>query len=318
MMSKEASRQPSAQQGAIPMGDSEIHKLAVLIEKYAPHDGRFDLSIPGVYAARFSKPNAELVHTVHQPGMCIVAQGAKEVMLGQNAFECDHAGILVYSVDVPVAARVTQASTSEPYFSLTLDIDPQRLAELVLKAYPHGLPKVPTVSAVYVEQRNPQIISAVIRLMELMAQPGEVNLLAPLVMDEILIRLLRSPLGAAVAQVGIPESSANKVAKAISWIQAHYIEPMRVEDLAEMVHMSASSFHQHFKDVTSMSPLQFQKVLRLQEARRLMLSDAMDVSTTSLKVGYLSNSQFSREYSRYFGTSPAKDISKLRVPSEAV
>lgn len=301
------------------MADSDLQKLRHLIERYAPHDGRFNLSIPGVYASRFSKPNSELVHIVTQPGMCIVAQGTKAVALGQNVYECDESGILVYSVDVPVAARVTEATLSEPYLSLTVDIDPQRLAELVLKAYPRGLPRTQAVNAVYVEQRNPSILNAVIRLMELMAQPGEADLLAPLVLDEIQIRLLRSPLGASVAQVGIPESSANKVAKAISWLQANYSEPMRVEELAEIVHMSTSSFHQHFKDVTSMSPLQFQKVLRLQEARRLMLAEAMDVNAASLRVGYLSVSQFSREYSRHFGTSPTRDITKLREsPTAAI
>ena len=294
-----------------------VNKLVRLIEAYAPHAGRFELSIPGVYATRFSKPNSELAHVVQKPGMCIVVQGAKEVSLGQNMYECDASGILVYSVDVPVAARVAQATSAEPYLSLTLDIDPQRLAELVLKVYPHGLPRTQTSSAVYVEQRNPHITNAVIRLMELMAQPGEAELLAPLVFDEILIRLLRSPLGASVAQVGMPESSANKVAKAISWLQANYAEPMKVEELAEMVHMSTSSFHQHFKDVTSMSPLQFQKVLRLQKARRLMLAEAMDASVASLRVGYLSVSQFSREYSRHFGVSPTKDIAKLREFSVA-
>jgi AraC-like DNA-binding protein len=291
---------------------SEINKLAQLISMYAPHDGRFNLSIPGVYAARFSMPNSELVHTIQKPGMCIVAQGAKAVMLGQTTYECNNSGILVYSVGVPVAARVAKATPTEPYLSLTLDISPQQLAELVLKVYPRGLPRASEVSAVYVEQRNPHLINAAIRLMELMAQSGERDLLAPLVMDEILIRLLRSPLGASVAQVGIPESGANKVAKAISWLQDNFAEPMKVEALAEMVHMSTSSFHQHFKEVTSMSPLQFQKVLRLQEAQRLILSEMVDVNATSLRVGYLSVSQFSREYSRYFGNSPTKDKGKLR------
>ena len=294
-----------------------VHRLARLIEAYAPHDGRFELSIPGVYAIRVSRPNSELVHTVHQPGICIVAQGAKSVMLGQNVYEYDESRMLVYSVDVPIAAQVTRATYSEPYLCLTVDIDPQRFAELVLKAFPHGLPRVQEISAVHVEQRNPKIIDAAVRLLELLAQPREAELIAPLVFDEILIRLLRSPHGAAVAQVGMPESSANKVAKAITWLQANYSEPMKVDELAGMVHMSTSSFHQHFKDVTSMSPLQFQKVLRLQEARRVMLSEMSDVNTASLRVGYLSVSQFSREYSRYFGKSPSKDIPGLREPALA-
>jgi AraC-like DNA-binding protein len=247
--------------------------------------------------------------------MCIVVQGAKAVMLASNVYEYDESRMIVYSVDVPVAAQVTRASISEPYLCIALDIDPQRVAELVLKVYPQGLPKLQEPRAIYVGQNNPKIISAVIRLMELMSQPGEAELLTPLIMDEILIRLLRSPLGAAVAQVSITESSAQKVAKAITWLRFNYVESMKVDELADMVHMSTSSFHQHFKDVTAMSPLQFQKVLRLQEARRLMLSMMMDVSTASLRVGYLSASQFSREYSRFFGESPTKDIANLRDPA---
>ena len=138
------------------------------------------------------------------------------------------------------------------------------------------------------------------------------QLLAPLVVDEILIRLLRSPIGVRVAQMGFAESRVERVAKAISWLRGNFSQPMKVEDLAEMVHMSASSFHEHFKSVTSMSPLHYQKVLRLQEARRLMLSTIVDAGTACQRVGYLSASQFSREYSRFFGNAPTKDIAKLR------
>jgi transcriptional regulator GlxA family with amidase domain len=148
--------------------------------------------------------------------------------------------------------------------------------------------------------------------MECLAHPGDAELLAPLVIDEILIRLLRSPIGVRVAQMGFAESSVQRVAKAISWLRANFPQPMKVEDLAGLVHMSVSSFHEHFKLVTSMSPLHYQKVLRLQEARRLMLSTVMDASSASQRVGYLSASQFSREYSRFFGSAPSKDISRLR------
>ena len=145
-----------------------------------------------------------------------------------------------------------------------------------------------------------------------MAEPGDAELLGPLVIDEILIRLLRSPIGVRVAQIGLAESSVNGIAKAVSWLRANFSQPMKVEELAELAHMSVSSFHQHFKSVTSMSPLQFQKVLRLQEARRLMLSTMTDASTASWHVGYQSASQFSREYSRFFGSAPTKDIARLR------
>jgi len=145
-----------------------------------------------------------------------------------------------------------------------------------------------------------------------MAQPDDLEFIAPLVIDEVLIRLLRSPAGVRVARIGVEDSSANGIAKAVSWLRANYPQPIKVEELAELAHMSVSSFHQHFKSVTSMSPVQYQKVLRLQQARRLMLSTMMDATDASRHVGYLSASQFSREYGRFFGNAPTRDIARLR------
>lgn len=173
-------------------GAPDVAKLARLIGTYAPHDGRFELLIPGIYAIRASRTNTGLVHTLWQPGLCIVAQGAKRVMLGQNVYEYDESRMLVSSVEVPVAAQVTRASRSEPYLCLRLDFDPQRIAELVWKVYPRGLPRVQEIRAVYVEQTNAQIVNAATRLVELMAQPGDAELLASLVIDEILIRCAAS------------------------------------------------------------------------------------------------------------------------------
>jgi AraC-like DNA-binding protein len=253
-----------------------------------------------------------MVHVVQRPALCIIAQGAKRVMLGQEVYEYDASSMMIYSVDLPLASQVTRASHTEPYLSFRLDLDPQRIAELVLKVYPHGLPRVQQIRAVCVTPADPGIFSAATRLVELMAQPDDAELLAPLVIDEILIRLLRSPAGVRVAQIGLEDSGVNGVAKAVSWLRANFSQPVKVEELAELAHMSVSSFHQHFKSVTSMSPLQYQKALRLQEARRLMLSTMMDASTACWHVGYLSASQFSREYGRLFGNAPTKDIARLR------
>lgn len=291
---------------------ADVAKLARLISTYAPHDGRFALQMPGVYAIRASRPHTELVHTVWQPGLCIVAQGAKRVMLGQQVYEYDESRILVAAVEVPIAAQVTRASRAEPYLCLRLDFDPQRITELVWKVYPHGVPQGQDIRALYVGQTNAQMVNAATRLFELMAQPGEAKLLAPLVVDEMLIRLLCGPAGARVAQIGLAESRVQRIAHALSWLRSHFTEPIHVDALAKLVHMSASTFHHHFKAVTSLSPVQYQKVLRLQEARRLMLSMMMDVSIASVQVGYGSVSQFSREYSRFFGSSPSKDIERLR------
>ena len=287
-------------------------KLARLVAAYAPHDGSFDLRIPGLHASRFSRVNKECVHALRVSSLCIVPQGAKAVIVGDEVFEYDASRMIVFSVALPVAAQVTRASHSEPYLSLRLDLDPHKIAELILKVFPLGLPPVQERSAVYITPVDASIVNAATRLMACLSQPGDAELLAPLVMEEILIRLLRSPIGVRVAQMGFAESSVDRVAKAISWLRANFSQPMKVEDLAGLVHMSVSSFHEHFKSVTSMSPLHYQKVLRLQEARRLMLSTMMDASAASQRVGYLSASQFSREYSRFFGSAPTKDIARLR------
>jgi AraC-like DNA-binding protein len=296
---------------AVPT-ESETAKLARLIAAYAPHDGSFELRIPGVHANRFSRTNKECVHALSLPSFCIAAQGVKTVIVGDEVYQYDSSRMIVFSVALPVAAQVTQASHSEPYLSLKLDLDPHKIAELVLKVFPHGLPPAQERKAVYVTPVDESIVNAAARLMDCLGQPGDAELLAPLVIDEILIRLLRSPIGVRIAQMGFAESSVHRVAKAISWLRENFSQPMKVEDLAELVHMSVSSFHEHFKSVTSMSPLHYQKVLRLQEARRLMLSTVMDASGASQRVGYLSASQFSREYSRFFGSAPTKDIAKLR------
>jgi AraC-like DNA-binding protein len=292
--------------------EPDTSNLSRLISAYAPHDGSFKLRIPGLHANRFSRANRECVHTLRLPSLCIAAQGAKAVIVGQEVYEYDASRMLVFSVALPVAAQVTQASNSAPYLSLKLDLDPHQIAELVWKVFPNGLPPVQERSAVYITPIDADIVNAATRLMECLAQPGDSELLAPLVIDEILIRLLRSPIGVHVAQMGFAESSVYRIAKAISWLRANFSQPMKVEDLADLVHMSVSSFHEHFKSVTSMSPLQYQKVMRLQEARRLMLSTMTDAGTASQRVGYLSASQFSREYSRFFGSAPTRDIARLR------
>jgi AraC-like DNA-binding protein len=247
-----------------------------------------------------------------QSALCIVAQGAKSVMIGEEMFEYEAGQIAVYSVDVPVAAQVTRASHAEPYLNLKIDLDAQKVAELAAKVYPNGLPQPREGRAVWVGDANASLVDASTRLLEVMAEPSEAELLAPLIVDEILIRLLRSPMGSRVAQLGHSESSLQRVAKAVSWLRSNFDQPVDVDDLAAIVNMSVSSFHRQFKSVTSMSPLQYQKALRLQEARRLMLTEQLDAGNASRRVGYVSPSQFSREYGRFFGAAPTRDIHRLR------
>jgi len=306
----------ASEEGIAPSAP-DVARLARLIAAYAPHDGSFELRIPGVHAIRRSRPYSELVHAVQHPALCVVAHGAKRVMVGREVYEYDASRMIAFSVDLPVTAQIKRATPAEPYLCFRLDLDRHKIAELVLKVFPHGLPRVPDGRGVFVGRIEATLVAAAVRLLELIGQPGT-ELLAPLVVDEILIRLLLSPIGARVAQIGVAESGVHGITRAVSWLRANFAQPMTVEALARLAHMSASSFHQHFKVVTSMSPLQYQKVLRLQEARRLMLSAMMDAGTASRQVGYVSASQFSREYGRFFGNPPTKDIPRFREAVGAV
>jgi AraC-like DNA-binding protein len=293
-------------------GALALRRMANLLARYAPHDGVFPLRLPGTYALRRARMTSEPVHATLGPSLCIVAQGAKVVMLGSEVLEYDPARMLVFAVDLPISGQVTRASSREPFLGFKLDLDPARVAELAARVYPRGVPKASDNRGLYVGHATDDIIDGVTRLLDLMARPEDADLLGPLVVDEILIRLLRTPIGTRVAQIGEPKSGVHRVAEAVSWIRAHFAQPVTVEEMAASINMSASSFHQRFKAVTTMSPLQYQKVLRLHEARRLMLFQKMDASDACHRVGYLSPSQFSREYARFFGSAPTKDIARLR------
>lgn len=292
--------------------NADLSRLAELLRAFSPFEGPHALRLPGVFSVRRSVVNGELLHGLYEPTLCIVAQGAKTLFMGSDVVVYDASRMLMCSVDLPVSSQVTKASPSEPFLCLKLDFDAQRIAELALRVFPHGLPPVKDQRAVAVADVTPGIVNASVRLLELMADERDAELIGPLVVEEILIRLLRSGLGSRVAQLAHGESNVQRVARAVNWVRGHFDEPLSVEALADMVHMSPSAFHQHFKAVTSLSPLQFQKELRLREARRLMLTAQMDASTASRQVGYQSASQFTREYGRLFGAAPTRDIARLR------
>jgi AraC-like DNA-binding protein len=289
-----------------------IATLAKLIGALAPYDGTVEVRAPGVRIARVSQPNLEPTYYVQRSSLCIVAQGAKVVMIGEDTYGYEAGQMAVYSIDVPMAGRVTRASYSEPYLLLMIDLDAEKLAELALKVYPHGLPEPRDTHSLYVGNADASMIDAATRLLELMAQPVDAELLTPLVRDEILIRLLRSPMGSRVAQIGRSGSNVQRIAKAVSWLRANFDRRVNIDQLSNLVNMSVTSFHRQFKSVTGMSPLRYQKTLRLQEARRLMLAGTLDAGQASRRVGYSSASQFSREYGRFFGSTPTNDVNRLR------
>ncbi|MDR3601573.1 MAG: AraC family transcriptional regulator [Desulfosporosinus sp.] len=295
--------------------DAEMRRLSRLLYTHAPHDGVVTLPISGLYVARYSSVDLDCIKTFYSPSLGIVAQGAKSITVGQETYQLEKSQMMMHPVVLPVAIQATKASQSEPLLTVRLDLNPQRIAELVLKVYPQGLPPVRQWSAGYVVNADVSLVNTVIRLLECLQKPGDVELLGPLIMDEISIRLLRSPIGVHVAEMGFADSGVRQVAEAIAWLRDNFSQSVKVKDLAELTHMSVSSFHDHFKAVTSMTPMQYQKALRLQEARRLMLSRQMDATTACRMVGYVSDSQFSRDYSSFFGDSPKRDI-RLRQQSQ--
>ena len=287
--------------------------LAASLAAHAPHDGRFELAMPGTFAIRLSQPNREPMRATLRPMLCLVAQGAKTIAVGHQVFEYNPSRMLIFSVDLPVAGQVLRASPSEPYLCFRLDLEPFRIAELALRVFPSGVPRPENPLGLYVGDVDKDIVDAAARLVGLMSRPEETRLLGPLLVDEILIRLLRSPVGARVAQIGCDDSGLRRIAKAVAEIRANFSQPLRIEALARMAHMSVSSFHQHFKDVTAMSPLQYQKALRLEQAKQLMLGLSMDAKQAAGEVGYQSASQFTREYARHFGSTPKRDMARLRA-----
>ncbi|MCM5682336.1 AraC family transcriptional regulator [Schlegelella sp. S2-27] len=289
-------------------------ELAARIERQVLQDGVHATAIPGMHLMRSSQ-DVKPVHGVCQPALCLIAQGRKRVLLADEITEYDALHYLCVAHDLPVSGEVIGALPEQPYLSFRLDIDTRELAALMLDIGRPAEPRNGCPRGLFTGMTSSAMLDAVLRLVRLLETPADIPALAPLVIREILYRLLTSEHGWRLAQVATPDSRGQRISRAIAWLQQHYREPLRVEDMARSVHMSVSSLHHQFKAVTAMSPLQYQKQLRLQEARRLMLAEGVDAATAGHRVGYESPSQFSREYARLFGLPPARDIRGLRQPN---
>ena len=289
-----------------------IRELAGLIGQYAEADGIHATAIPRLSLIRSSLPT-EPIHVLHEPAVCFVAQGRKQVMAGQSIYVYDSAKYLVVSVDVPVIGQILEASAEAPYLCLRLDLDPAAVGALMLEAKLPAAEGEQSGQALSLSFVTSELLGTVIRLVRLLAAPRDIPILAPLAEREILYRLLMGDQTSKLRQIALGENKLQQVNRAIGWIKRNFREPFSIDALASEARMSASTLHEHFKAVTSMSPLQYQKQLRLQEARRLILSQSLDAATAGHSVGYESPSQFSREYKRTFGAPPARDIARLRA-----
>ena len=290
---------------------TSIAEIAALIERFTGADGVVRTPIRGLHLSRRSAP-AEPMRGVHEAAFCLIAQGSKRVMLADEIYTYDRSHFLVASVDLPVSGQVVQASVEEPFLGLVLNLDPAEVAEMAAQASLAPPADAATLRGLFVAESGPQMLEAIARLLRLLDTPADIPVLAPLAQRELLYRLLRGEHGWRIAQMVAVQGHSQRVRDAIGWLRAHFSEPLQIEAFARLVNMSPSSLHHHFKAVTAMSPLQFQKQLRLQEARRLLLSEGVDAATAGHRVGYESASQFSREYSRLFGAPPARDLKRLR------
>jgi AraC-like DNA-binding protein len=297
--------------GKAAVATTELAKLASAIARQTTADGTYDTVVPALKLFRSSAPT-DLTAVVYEPALCIVAQGAKELQLAGETYRYDPAHSLLVSVDLPVVSRVVEAAPDRPCLVVAILFDPAVVGELLADdptAPPIGAP-TRGLAVTPVEQ---PLLDAVGRLVNLLDAPRDVVPLAPLVLREITYRVLTGSQGARLCQIASASAPAQRIARAIRWLKDHFAAPLRIEALAKQVRMSPSAFHLHFKAVTALSPLQYQKRLRLLEARRLMLGEGLDAAEAAFRVGYESPSQFSREYRRTFGAPPRRDVAALKV-----
>jgi AraC-like DNA-binding protein len=296
---------------------ADLAELAAVIDRTISRDGIQATPVPRLSLIRVSRPS-EPVHVLHEPAFCLIARGAKEVIVGERMYAYGPGEFLVVSVDLPLIGQVVEASPERPYLALRLDLDPIVLGAVMMEAKMHDPPRADSGSGLMLSRLTPELLDAVLRLARLMTSPSDIPILAPLVEREILYRLLCGEQTSRLRQIAMGDSHFRQVTRAIDWIKRNFTQPFSIQTVAEEARMSPSALHEHFKAVTAMSPLQYQKQLRLQEARRLILLQGKEAAAAGFEVGYESPSQFSREYRRLFGAPPKRDISRLRTSSSVL
>ena len=289
-----------------------LDNLAQAIGKLAQTDGDHTTAIPALTLHR-RKTATEPLHCIYGLGLGIVAQGAKQVTLGENVIEYGAGQSLLTTIDLPVLARVTQANIREPYLGLMLTLDVRSITQFAADMDLSQPARDRSCQPITIEKLDTALVEALLRLVKLLDEPELIPWLAPLIQQEIIARLLKGPHGSQLRHLVTAGSPSQQIAKAVAWLKQNFTLPLHGDELAARARMSPSTFRQHFRTITGMSPLQFQKQLRLQEARQLMLNRNLDAGHAGGLVGYESASQFNREYSRLFGAPPQRDIKRMRL-----
>ncbi len=288
-----------------------LEALAKSIARWTDKGDQYATGIPGLSLHKRNEPS-EPISILYEPRICVVAQGAKRVLLGDDTYVYDAHHFLITSVDLPTVVQVINASPEKPYLGLVLRLDQREMSQLMVDS--NLPPPRPQQSSrgMATGEVTLTLLTAFQRLIDLLDEQKDIPILAPIIQREIFYRLLVGDQGTRLRQMASAGSQSHQIARAIYWLKGNFTRPLRIDDLAAQANMSTSTFHHHFRAMTAMSPLQYQKWLRLYEARRLMLSENQDATTAAFQVGYESPSQFSREYSRLFGAPPLRDITNLR------
>ena len=286
-------------------------ELIELVREFAPADGVHATPIAGLQLLRLAQPGAPLP-ALYEPGLVLVVQGRKVATLGTQRLVYDPLHCLVVGVTMLPVAQVIEASPERPYLCMRLQVDAREIGALVLESAGARADSAP-VAGLQVARTSPELLDAALRLLRLLKTPQDAAVLAPLIQREIFYRVLTGELGARLRELSVTDSHAQRIARAIDLLKQRFAEPLRVEDVAQAAAMSPSAFHQHFKQLTAMSPLQYQKQLRLHHARQLMLGQGLDAAVAGHRVGYESPSQFSREYRRLFGAPPRAEVRQTQA-----
>ncbi len=291
--------------------ENALEALGDRIAKWTRKDERYLTAIPNLMLSRRNEPT-QPTSGMYEPSICLIAQGAKRVLLGDDMYVYDDRHFLITSVDLPTVVQIIKASGEKPFLGLLLKLDRREISQLMMdSSLPPPHPQQSS-RGMAIGDVTPPLINAFQRLIDLLDEPKDIPILAPIIQREIFYRLLVGDQGVRLRQMSSAGSQSQQIARAIEWLKGNFAQPLRIDDLAMQANMSASTFHHHFRILTAMSPLQYQKWLRLNEARRMMLIEHADATTAAFQVGYESPSQFSREYSRLFGTPPLRDIMNLR------
>ncbi len=285
-------------------------ELAERIAQAIPEDGAVE-PLKGIHLNRSSTPAGPL-YGVSRPSFCVIAQGSKEVLLGDSRYRYDPAHYLLTTVELPVVGQVLEATPEQPYLSLRLELDPALVGSVMVEAGHLSARSQGDVRALAVSPLDAELLDATVRLLRLLDSPAEERILRPLITREIVYRLLMGDQGNRLRHLALLGGNTDRIAEAVERLRRDFNQPLRIDTLAREMGMSVSGFHHHFKAVTAMSPLQFQKQIRLQEARRILLGENLDAASAGYRVGYDDASQFSREYKRMFGQPPLRDVERLR------